>query len=247
MTRSRSTSLLLLTLVLLVALSSWLLGNRSVVAPASAAAETSPADRAREGVLVTATGEVLGVPDTLRADFGVEASAPSVDEALTRANAAMTRMRDALVRAGVAKADLQTSNANIYPSQSKGGRITGYAVNEGLTAKIRNIPKAGALIAAAVAAGGNSARLSGVSFAVEKDDALLAAARKKAFADARAKAELYAAEAGRPLGQVVSVTETMPRYGQEFRAGLADAKAAVPIEPGRQQLAVTVTVEWSFR
>jgi uncharacterized protein YggE len=249
MTRSRSTSLLLVTLMLLVALCSWLLGNRSVAAPASAAAETPTADRAREGVLVSATGEVLGVPDTLRANFAVGSSASTVDGALNGANAAMTRMRDALVRGGVAKADLQTSNADIHPSQSKEGRVTGYAVNEGLTAKIRNIRGAGTLIGTAVAAGGNAARLSGVSFAVETDDALLAAARKKAFADARAKAQLYAAEAGRSLGPVVSVTETMPGYEPARAASLAytQAAAGVPIEPGRQQLAVTVTVEWSFR
>lgn len=250
MTRSRSTIVLLLTVVLLVALTSWLLGNRSVAASASATPET-PVDRARQGVLVSATGEVLGVPDTLRADFGVRASAATVDEALSLANAAMTRMQDALVGGGMAMADIQTSNAGIHPTHGKQGRITGYAVNEGLTASIRTISEAGALISAGIAAGGDAAQLFGVSFEVEEDDALLAAARQKAFADAQAKAELYAAEAGRTLGQVVSVTETMPGYGLEEQLladrALESFASAVPIEPGRQPLAVTVTVEWSFR
>ena len=119
-----------------MALSSWLLGNSSVATPARAATETPPVDRAREGVLVSATGEVLGVPDTLRADFGVRTSAATVDEALNLANAAMTQMQDALVDGGVARADLQTSNADIHPTYGRQGRITGYAVNEGLTAKL---------------------------------------------------------------------------------------------------------------
>jgi uncharacterized protein len=252
MTRSRSTIVLLLTLVLLVALSSWLLGNRSVAASASVAGETPPVDRAREGVLVSATGEVLGVPDTLRADFAVATTAVTVDEALNQANAAMTRMQDALASGGVAKADLQTSDVGINSTHGKQGAITVYAVNEGLTARIRTISEAGSLIAASVAAGGDAARLLGVSFEVEKDDALLAAARRKAFADAQAKAELYAAESGQTLGQVMSVTETMPQYGP---VGLqfAESSAAlpmpsgVPIEPGRQPSVVTVTVEWAFR
>ena len=248
MTRSRSTMVLLLALVMLVALSSWLLGNRSVIAPASAAAATQPVDGARDGVLVSATGEVLGVPDTLRADFGVGANAATVDEALNLANAAMTRMQDALVDAGVAKADIQTSTAGIHPTYGKQGRITGYAVNEGLTARIRTIADAGTIIAAGIEAGGNAAQLFGISFEVEDDDDLLAAARRKAFADAQAKAELYAAEAGRRLGQVVSVTEAVPEYGAfDMQFAGAEASAAVPIEPGQQQLAVTVTVEWSFR
>lgn len=248
MTRSRSTIVLLLTLVLLVALSSWLLGNRSVAASASVAGETPPVDRAREGVLVSATGEVLGVPDTLRADFAVSTTAATVDEALNQANAAMTRMQDALASGGVAKADLQTSDVGIQSTHGRRGAITGYAVNEGLTARIRTISEAGSLIAAGVAAGGDAARLLGVSFEIEKDDALVAEARRKAFADAQAKAELYAEESGQTLGQVVSVTETLPDYGP---VGLQFAESslasAVPIEPGRQPSVVTVTVEWSFR
>ena len=249
MTRPRSSVMLLLALVMLVALSSWLLGNRSVIAPASAAAATQPVEGARDGVLVSATGEVLGVPDTLRADFGVGANAAAVDEALDLANAAMTRMQDALVNAGVAKADPQTSTAGIHPTYGKQGRITGYAVNEGLTARIRTISDAGTIIAAGIDAGGDAAQLFGVYFEVEDDDDLLATARRKAFADAQAKAELYAAEAGRELGQVVSVTETIPGNERlELQASRAEsATTDVPIEPGRQQLAVTVTVEWSFR
>jgi hypothetical protein len=248
MTRSRSTIVLLLTLVLLVALSSWLLGNRSVAASAGVAGETSPVDRAREGVLVSATGEVLGVPDTLRADFAVATTAATVDEALNQANAAMTRMQDALASGGVAKADLQTSDVGIYSTHGKQGAITGYAVNEGLTARIRTISEAGSLIAAGVAAGGDAARLLGVSFEIEKDDALVAEARRKAFADAQAKAELYADESGQTLGQVVSVTETLPDYGPvDLQRAESSLASAVPIEPGRQPSVVTVTVEWSFR
>jgi hypothetical protein len=251
MTRSRSTTLLVFALLLLVALSSWLLGNSSVATPARAATETPPVDRAREGVLVSATGEVLGVPDTLRADFGVRTSAATVDEALNLANAAMTQMQDALVDGGVARADLQTSNADIHPTYGRQGRITGYAVNEGLTAKLRTTSEAGALISAGIAAGGDAAQLFGVSFEIEDDDELLAAARQQAFADAQAKAELYAAEAGRTLGQVVSVTETIPGHSYaELASGRGDFETmapAVPIEPGRENVAVTVTVEWSFR
>ncbi|HEX6578464.1 MAG TPA: SIMPL domain-containing protein [Jiangellaceae bacterium] len=248
MTRSRTTTLLLVAVVLLVAMSAWLLGNGSAGTPASAAMETPPADRAREGVLVSATGEVVGVPDTLRADFAVRTTAATVDEALNLANAAMTQMQEALVDGGVARADLQTSNASIQPAYGRQGRITGYAVDEGLTAKIRTTSEAGSLITAAIAAGGDAAQLSGVSFEIEQDDALLDAARRNAFADAQAKAELYAEQAGRALGQVVSVTEKVPSNEIMARAGSwPEAAVAFPLQPGREQLAVTVTVEWSFR
>ena len=75
--------------------------------------------------------------------------------------------------------------------------------------------------------------------------------RRNAFADAQAKAELYAEQAGRTLGQVMSVTEEVPSNGfTTFASGAAEAMPVpldVPLQPGREQLAVTVTVEWSFR
>jgi uncharacterized protein YggE len=200
-------------------------------------------------VQVSGTGEVFGDPDTLTADLAVETTAATVGVALDQAVKAATRMRDALVGAGVARADLQTANVSINATSDDSGKITGYSVNQGLTATIRNLPKAGAMMTAAITAGGDAARLNGVSFAIEKNTALIAEARKKAFADARGKAELYAREAGRPLGRVVKISE--PTYGyaepvqrDKMTAAMASMDMSVPIEPGRQRLSVTVAVEW---
>ncbi|BEL02703.1 hypothetical protein Q0Z83_008940 [Actinoplanes sichuanensis] len=221
----------------------------SAVARPVALARSSSADPAWESVLVTGTGEVFGEPDTLTADLAVEATATTVGAALDQAVAAATRTRDALIRAGVARADLQTTNVSITSTQDDTGKITGYTVNQGLTATVRNLAKAGSLMTAAIKAGGDAARLNGVSFAIEKNTDLIAQARKKAFADAKAKAELYAREAGRPLGRVVKISE--PTYGyaepvqrDKMTAAMAAMDSSVPIEPGRQRLSVTVTVEW---
>jgi uncharacterized protein YggE len=236
MRRSRITVLVLVVLA-------------ALVAPASrpAAASAGPDDQLRDSVSVTGTGDVFGEPDTLTADFAVEADASTVDQALDRANTATTRMRDALVRAGVVKADLQTSNVGISPKRDDHNDITGYTVSQGLTATIRDLPRAGALMSAAIAAGGDAARLNGVSFSISDQAALLVEARKKAFADARAKAELYARAAGRSLGRVVKVSEETGGYRGPFgQHDMAAADSAVPIEPGRQRLTATVAVEWAL-
>lgn len=238
MNRSRIALPAIVVLATLVGPSSWLAG----AGPASAAV-SAPVDR--DSVVVTGTGEVSGEPDTLAANFGVEAAAATVGEAVERASTAAARMRDALIRAGTARADLQTSDVGITTRHDDNQQIVGYTVSQGLTAKIRNLPQAGAVISAAIAAGGDAARLNGVSFAIEDDAALLAEARRRAFAEARAKAELYAHEARRPLGRVVRVSEETPGYREPGMMAAADA--VVPIEPGRQRLAVTVTVEWAFQ
>jgi uncharacterized protein len=205
--------------------------------------------RARETVIVTGTGEVSGAPDTLAASFAVETRASTVVAAMDGAGAAATRMRDALVKAGIARADLQTSNVAVGATENEDKKVTGYVASQGLVATIRDLPGAGALISTAIAAGGDAARLTGVTFTIEDSAALLAEARRRAFADARGKAELYARQAGRSLDRVVRVSEENAGYqGSSAHYSLAadSVGAAVPIEPGRQQLTATVTVEWSF-
>jgi len=197
--------------------------------------------------LKVGTGEVSGNPDTLTADFAVETIASTIEQALGSANIAATRMRDKLLRAGIAEADLQTSNISIVPKLNDKQAIAGYTVSQALTAKIRNLPHAGELMSAAIAAGGDAARLNGVSFAIENDAALLTEARKKRLPMPGKKPELYAHEAGRPLGRVLEVSETAPSYGGPaggYSPAAMDSR--FPIEPGRQQLTVTVTVEWAL-
>ncbi len=241
------------TLALVV--TGWLLGHGGATAPAAVAATSSgdgSGDRARDGVLVSGTGEVTGRPDTLVAQFGAEATAGSVDEALARADRALGRITDALRKGGVDDADLQTAGLDVYPQYSDDGRqVTGYQAQQQLTVTFRDVDAAGRLIGRAVSAGGDAARLSGLSFRIDDDSALLADARRKAFGDAKAKAELYGDAAGRGLGRVVSVTETVtgndrPYPMPAFDAARSSAGGDVQIEAGQQQLSVTVTVEWSF-
>lgn len=230
----------------------WLMGNNGGTPPAAAA--TSPTqvadDRARDGVLVTGTGKVTGRPDTLVADFGTEASGSSVDQALGRADRAISRVRKELVAGGVDRADLQTAGIEIYPRyDNNGDRITGYQASQRLTVTFRDVDRAGALLGKAVDAGGDAARLSGLSFRIDDDSDLLATARRKAFDDAKAKATLYGEAAGRGLGRVVSVTETVRGDDSPYpvdRYYAASAARDVAIEPGQQQLSVSVTVEWAF-
>ena len=102
--------------------------------PAAASTAVPPPDH-EDSVQVTGTGAVFGVPDVLTADFGVEADAPTVDDAMRRATTAATRMRDALLHAGVVKTDLRTSDVAINPKRNDHNDITGYTVSQGLTAK----------------------------------------------------------------------------------------------------------------
>ena len=220
-----------------------------------AAAEPTPAAaEPGRGLGVDVGGEATasGTPDVLRFTVGVGARAADVDAAVSSANASAAKVVASLAARRVAKRDTQTAVLQISPQYDRKGRvITGYVVREDLRVTVRDLKTAGATISAAVAAGGNAARLSGVVFALEEDDALRTAARDEAYAEARAKAEQYARLSGRRLGDVVSIEEDVRQTPSDpylsASYDTAAARSAVPIEAGSTEVRVTVQVRWALR
>ena len=203
------------------------------------------------GIVVDGVGRTSGTPDVLRVTLGVSVHRSDVSSAMNAASSRQTKIGNSLRKHGVAKADLQTSDVSVYPDYDNRGRPNGYRVTETLTAKLRDMKKAGQAIADAVAAGGNEAVVQGVSFSLEDNAALLEQARDAAFADAKAKAQRYAALSGRPLGDVQLIAETTSPvqpvpYAYDSARTVSGLKA-VPIEPGTSDVSVSVTVRWALR
>jgi uncharacterized protein YggE len=237
-------SLIALPVVIVALVAAFLIGGRS---PGSAVAATSSADGA--GVVVDGVGQVSGTPDVLTISMGILVTGADVNDALTRANAQISRIEASLRSHGAKKEDLQTSNVSIYPTDVK--RVRRYQVSEQLTAKLHDLKGAGNAISAAVAAGGAGVTLDGVSFALEDNQALLDAARDKAFADAKRKAEHFARLSGSGLGKVQLIAETVQSpevYGDKLAFARAASPQAsdVPIYTGSSQLNVRVTIRWAL-
>ena len=238
----------------LAILAAYLIGSaRPSVAGAAtptvlSASTGSPADT---GITVTGTGKVTGSPDTLRISLSVTATSQDVDTALASANKSAKAVQDAFLAKGVEKKDLQTSNVSIQPNYNSKGAPSGYAVSESMTASVRDLTKAGATLSAAVDAGGNAVRVDAVSFALEDTNGLVSGARKGAVDDAKAKAEQYAAAAGRSLGAVQSISEVVTSPTPQYMDGIAYARSAaqaapVPLQAGSQDLSVQVTVVYAL-
>ena len=218
-----------------------------VTGNAALTAAAAPAAQAGTRITVTGTGNVSGVPNQLALSMGVQTSGTSVAAALRQANSAVRSITAVLRHGGVAASDIQTSGLSIYPNYSgSSGVPDGYQVTEQLTITLRRLSVAGSQISAAARAGGNATVIDGVSLNLSDTSALLASARARAVADAKAKATAYARALGRPLGPVVSMSETpvaQPYPVPEFATPNASrAASSVPVHPGTQQLSVTVTV-----
>jgi uncharacterized protein len=219
------------------------------VSTVAATAETP----AQSGVVVRGTGTATGVPDQIRLSLAATATADDVSTALARANRATHRVLRALREHDVDRRDVQTTGLSLHPvydySDDGPPQITGYAASQRFSVLLRDLPSGGTAIGAAVTAGGDAVRLSGVRLQIGDEAALLHEARAAAFADARAKAEQYAAASGRELGELVTVREgvsrprsVLPDFGLARDAQLAK----VPIRAGSEEVTVKVSLVWAF-
>jgi uncharacterized protein YggE len=210
----------------------------------------APGDTSSDaGVQVEGVGTATGAPDVLRVTIGVETVADTVDDALQEADVAAGRVLDALRAEGVPEDDVQTVNLSIYPAYGNDGQeIVGYTARHDLDVTLRDLSRAGTAVGVLVDAGGDAARLQGVSFSLEDDAALQEEARAEAFAAARHKAGQYAELTGRGLGEVIEIREQVtPSDPQPFATTDASGGETVPLAPGSATVAVTVQVHWSLR
>ncbi|WP_039880288.1 SIMPL domain-containing protein [Gordonia rubripertincta] len=226
----------------------------SALALTLAACGSDAAVDQERSVTVVGSGQVTGVPDTLRADIGLESTAGDVTTALNETSEKVRTVTDAVVDAGVERKDVATQQVSVTPQYSSpvpGGssQISGYVATNSIRVTIRDISKASTVLSAAATAGGDNTRISNVSFAIDDNSQLLKEAREAAFDDARGRAEQYASLAGDDLGKVLTIKETTSGQEQPASPGSFErdvAAAPVPIEPGRQELTFTVTVTFAL-
>ena len=208
-----------------------------------------------QGVTVQATGTVKVVPDGVSFNFAVSVLAQSSETAMSEASATAEKVRAALDAAGVAKDDIATQNVSVYPeylSSSTGTQtLSGYRAQQVFTVTLRDTAKAGEVVDAVIAAGGNSLQVYGVTPTLLDTDAAVAQAREAAIKSAKAKAKDYASLIDAGLGSVVYVNEiASPSSPVPMLAG-DSATASAPMEKtvinlGTQEVSVSVEVRWSL-
>lgn len=209
----------------------------------------------QEGIWVNGEGKVTAEYDIAILRVGVEAQAVSVTDAQSQATVAMEKVMDALKDSGVASKDIQTQSFNIqkvsrWDNDKQQEIILGYQVTNIVTAKIRDIDKAGEVIDAVVAAGGDLTRLDSIGFTIDDPAPYQKEAREKAVADAAAKAKQLADTADVKLGKPVYITENTYFPGPIYRDATMQAEGATsattPISPGETEITVNVQIAYDI-
>ncbi len=210
---------------------------------------------ADDGITVSGVGEVQAPPDIAVIAIGVEVTAPSVGEARDSAAVAGNAVLAAVRESGVRDADIRTVGLQLNPqydySRDSTPKIIGYQASNQFSVKVRAMDTVGGVIDGAVIAGGDAARLNGITFAIDDPSPLVAEARKKAVADARLRAETYAAAAGVTVGAVLGIWEESapapPVRPMMMMARVESMQMAdTPIQPGETTVTASVTVRFGL-
>lgn len=213
------------------------------VAGCSSAAAAPAGTAAPPAITARATGTVVATPDTATVVLGVETRDSSATAALTANSERAGAVIGVLQGAGVAPADIRTSRLTVSPTTApETGRITGYEVSNQVTATLHDIAAAGTLIDQAAAAAGDAIRVRSIEFSVADESAARAEARADAVRRALTQARQLADAAGVGLGPVRSIDEVAGQPPVPYRADAEVAQRAVPLQPGSQELSVTVEV-----
>src|SRR5579862_8254806 len=190
-------------------------------------------------ITVTGNGTVDSTPDQASFDFGVTTNGATAAQALGSNSARARAIIDALKKAGIPSADIQTTQVSLWPQTSSNGRtITGYQASNSVNV-MAALGKSGALVDAAVGAGANN--VDGPNLDTAQKAALYDKALDSALSDAKQKAQAIASAAGLTLGSALKVREG----GQAAPVVFADAavvapRAAPPIEAGTQKIQASV-------
>ena len=217
-----------------------------------ARAQDDGAPTAAERTLsVSGQGNVSIRPDMAVVWLGVQTEADTAQEALEENSVQMQSVISATLEADVAEDDIQTQGIRLQPiyDQPQDGQpreVQGYRASNIVEVTVRDLDDLGALLDAAVAAGGNT--IENIRFEVGDTDEVLAQAREAAVNNAREKAEHLASLLDAELGQVLTVSELSftPPTPIVFEEAAADT-AAVPVQPGTQSIEASVQITWQLQ
>lgn len=223
-------------------------------------------------IQVEGEGEVVAVPDTATFSVTVQNTASSVQAAQTETTDQANSVINYLTQQGVASSSIQTTDYEINPQYSYSqaacpaiatdsgvpvycppGKqtLTGYQVSETLSVKVTDTSKAGTLFAGVGSLGAES--VSGLSFTVSDQDALMEQAQQKAIAEAQGKAQALARSLGVQIVGIVGFSEnngTQGVYPMAFATNASAGEASAPspeIATGQNTIKDDVTVTYEIQ
>lgn len=212
----------------------------------------------------TAESKVVAVPDVAELHLGVLTEGGKNLAALQKENSEkVNRIHAFLKQQGVGEKDTKTQSYTISPRyqyfscpapRGEGAvscpppEIMGYSIAQTVAVKIRNLDKAGDILAGAVDNGANT--VGGLTFTVDDPTKIENQAREEATMKAREKAKSMARAGGFRLGKLISISEGFAQPPMQLEAAVREGMGgggSPAIQPGSQEIRVEVTLTYEMR
>ncbi|WP_370228680.1 SIMPL domain-containing protein [Cognatishimia sp.] len=203
-------------------------------------------------IVVNGQGSVEQVPDMATITLGSQFAAKQAGDALDQVSEATAAVLETLTEMGLEPRDIQTSGLYLNPvyddSYTRHGarNIRGYSAGNTVHILVRDLDKLGVLLNEVVENGANT--FNGLSFGLQDATDAKNEARRRAVADARAKAELYAEAAGVSLGKIVELKDGSTSAPQPvfMKAAAMEMADSVPIAEGEVSTSARVTITFEI-
>jgi uncharacterized protein YggE len=213
------------------------------------------------GLWVNGEGKISVVPDVAVLTLGIESQETSVAEAQAKASDAMDKVMAALKDQGIEDKDIQTQYFSIsevrrWEDVKMTDVLSGYRVTNSVIVKVRDVEKAGDVIDAVVAAGGDFTRINGINFTVDEPADYYVPARDLAITHATTKAQQMADKAGFKLGKITYVNESTNNYNFTYRnyyamedsaMGIPAPTMVTPVSVGSLELTANVQIAFEIK
>lgn len=205
-----------------------------------------------EGITVTGEGISYATADIAKIQFGVQETAGTVNAVRDQLDSKISKVKNALDNLNIADKDIKTVEYSLYPERDyryNPPRITGYTGRHSYLVTIRNLDKVNDVVDAITKAGVND--IGNVAFDIDNPDQWVQEARVDAIKEAKDKAQSIADEAEIKLGKLVSIQEYVsggiePYPYRYDGMGGGEEPASPSIEPGSQEIHVTVTLVYKI-
>jgi len=234
----------LIALVVMIGLLTLAFGAR--VLPKGAALATD--DTNNHTISVSGVGSISIAPDIAYLNFGVFAENKDPQAAMDAMSKSANTIVNALIKAGIKKEDIKTTNLSLYPIYSwekdTGKQVLeGYRASESFNVKT-SIDNAGKILSLVNASGANE--ISGISFDASNKNELKLQAIEAAMKDARAKADAALKGTNYKVTGIktIAVESSSPVF--PIYKGMDVAAENVPIEGGTISVDASVSVIFTF-
>lgn len=210
----------------------------------------------------TGEGKAYAKPDVALVTLGVHTDAPKSQDAVTKNNEKMNAILRGIKETGVLDQDIKTTSYSLnptygsdtssstYPYPVSNSKVVGYALDQQIEVKIRDLSKMNTVLDKATSLGATN--VGALQFVVDKPESVQSEARAQAIAKAKMKMKEIVARTGINIGELVNVSEgynnyPMPMYGLGGGPMMTKDSVAPQIQTGQQEVTSTVTLTYQVK